>query len=233
MEPALAEQRAYYEARAPEYDEWFERRGRYDRGPDLNARWRADVEQVRAALAAARLGGEVLELACGTGLWTARLALSAARVTALDASPAMLGRNRERLTAACLVDRVAYEQVDLFTWRPDRSFDAVFCGFWLSHVPEERLDPHLASIADALRPGGRLFFVDSRREPTASSPDQPLAAAGEALAVRRLNDGRTFHAVKVFRSPAALEAAFARRGMAITVRETPTYFQYGFGARSG
>ena len=175
----------------------------------------------------------MLELACGTGLWTERLARAAARVTALDASPAMLARNRERLSAAGLADRVAYEQVDLFAWQPERAFDAVFCGFWLSHVPEERLDPHLASIAGALRPGGRLFFVDSRREPTACSPDQPLAAAGEALAVRRHTDGRIFHAVKVFRSPAALVAAFARRGLTITVRETPTYFQYGVGARSG
>jgi hypothetical protein len=34
-ERLLAEQRAYYEARAPEYDEWWQRRGRFDLGPEL------------------------------------------------------------------------------------------------------------------------------------------------------------------------------------------------------
>ena len=51
----LGEQRRYYRARAGEYDEWFLRRGRYDHGPELNARWHAEVGTVRAALAAARL----------------------------------------------------------------------------------------------------------------------------------------------------------------------------------
>lgn len=31
----FAEQRAYYQARAPEYDEWWQRQGRFDRGPEL------------------------------------------------------------------------------------------------------------------------------------------------------------------------------------------------------
>jgi hypothetical protein len=46
----LAEQRAYYRARAPEYDEWWQRRGRYDRGPDLAEEWDRQVAQVAAAL---------------------------------------------------------------------------------------------------------------------------------------------------------------------------------------
>jgi hypothetical protein len=33
----LAGQQEYYRARAPEYDEWWERRGRYDHGPEANA----------------------------------------------------------------------------------------------------------------------------------------------------------------------------------------------------
>ena len=41
-----------------------------------------------------------------------------------------------------------------------------------------------------LRPGGRLFVVGSRREPTASTPDQPLPEVGGKTMRRRLNDGR-------------------------------------------
>ena len=41
----LAEQRAYYRARAPEYDEWWQRRGRYDRGSDLAEEWDRQVDE--------------------------------------------------------------------------------------------------------------------------------------------------------------------------------------------
>lgn len=232
MPSVLAEQRAYYGARAAEYDEWFLRRGRYDHGPEQNARWWAEVAEVRTALAAARLTGEVLELAGGTGIWTERLARNATSITVLDASPEMIAINQDRLARAGLADRVAYQQADLFAWRPDRAYDAVFFGFWLSHVPAGRLDPFLAAVAEALRPGGRVFLVDNRREPTSSSPDQPLAAADDPIMPRRLNDGRTFRIVKVFREPAELVAAFARQGLELTVHETPTYFQWGIGRRS-
>ena len=46
----LAEQVAYYRARAGEYDEWWLRTGRYDRGAALNAQWLAETDAVEAAL---------------------------------------------------------------------------------------------------------------------------------------------------------------------------------------
>ena len=70
----LAEQQAYYRARAPEYDEWWQRRGRYDRGSDLAEEWDRQVAQVAAALETFGATGDVLEMAGGTGWWTARLA---------------------------------------------------------------------------------------------------------------------------------------------------------------
>ncbi len=94
----LEEQLAYYRARAGEYDEWFLREGRHDRGPEWNRRWFSEVEEVRRELARFRPTGEVLEIACGTGLWTAELARYADRVTAVDASPEVLEINRARPT---------------------------------------------------------------------------------------------------------------------------------------
>jgi len=46
----LQEQIEYYRARANEYDEWFFRQGRYDRGPELNQRWFSEIELLRQAL---------------------------------------------------------------------------------------------------------------------------------------------------------------------------------------
>jgi hypothetical protein len=41
----LAEQACYYRERAGEYEDWWFRRGRYDRGADANARWFAEVAE--------------------------------------------------------------------------------------------------------------------------------------------------------------------------------------------
>ncbi len=227
----LDEMVAYYRARAAEYDEWFYRQGRFDRGPEANARWRAELAHVVAAFDALALAGDILELAPGTGLWTARLAPLADTVTAVDASPEMIAINRAKLAAIPGGDRVTYVLADLFAWTPDRRYDAVCFGFWISHVPDERLDPFLRTVAAALKPGGKVFFLDGQREPTSTAADHHLPPAGTQTMTRRLNDGREFQIVKNFYEPAALAARCAAAGLAVTVRETPTYFLYGVGSR--
>src|SRR6185437_317590 len=145
-DPLLIEQAAYYRARAPEYDDWWQRTGRFDRGPEATGRWRAEVAQVEADLLRAGLTGDVLELACGTGWWTERLARTAARLTCIDGSPETIDINRRRLSAAGLA-LPRYEVADLFEWTPSASFDAVFFSFWLSHVPADRFDWFWAMVA--------------------------------------------------------------------------------------
>jgi 2-polyprenyl-3-methyl-5-hydroxy-6-metoxy-1,4-benzoquinol methylase len=72
--------------RATEYDQWWLREGRYDRGAALNGQWFAEAAEVRTALAAFRPTGQILELACGTGIWTEQLARYASELIAVDAS---------------------------------------------------------------------------------------------------------------------------------------------------
>ena len=73
MRDKLQEQVDYYRARASEYDEWFYRIGRYDRGAEINQRWFNQVAVVKSALHKLGKFASVLELACGTGIWTAEL----------------------------------------------------------------------------------------------------------------------------------------------------------------
>src|SRR5208283_5187837 len=111
----LRDQIDYYRARAGEYDEWWLRTGRYDRGPELNGRWRAEVARVESALDAwltARSPRTLLELACGTGLFTRHLARRVPRITAVDASPEVLALNRDRVAAATNIE---YVEADLFS----------------------------------------------------------------------------------------------------------------------
>ncbi|MBL7256432.1 class I SAM-dependent DNA methyltransferase [Paractinoplanes lichenicola] len=112
----LDEQRAYYEARAGEYDEWWYRQGRYALAPDERERWLTAVAFAERTLDEFRPSGDVLEFACGTGLWTRHLARHAGTVLAVDASPAMIDCNRARR----LGDHVRYRQADIFAWAPRR-----------------------------------------------------------------------------------------------------------------
>jgi demethylmenaquinone methyltransferase/2-methoxy-6-polyprenyl-1,4-benzoquinol methylase len=223
----LNEMKDYYQARANEYEEWFYRRGRYDRGPEGNARWFAEADEVFAALDALDMKGDVLELAAGTGIWTEHLIRTANSITVIDASTEMIAINRARIANA----RVSYVQADLFTWQPTRTYDAVCFCFWISHVPTERLDNFLNTVALASKPGGKIFFVDLRREPTGTAINHQLPESDSQLMTRKLNDGREFEIVKNFYEPAPLAARFASAGLDVTVRETQTFFIYGYGTR--
>ncbi len=222
----LAEQREYYEQRAPEYDDWWLTRGRYDRGPAVNARWRAEAAEVTAALDTLDVHGDVLELAPGTGTWSRRLAPRADRLTLVDASTAMHDQN-----PVTRDPRTRVVTADLFEWDTDETFDTVVFGFWLSHVPDELLDTFLTKVGRWLRPGGHLFHVDSRPDTGLRSP--ALAGADGPLHRRTLADGRAYTIVKIFRTERAVAAALRRAGIAAEVRATATYFQYATGVRVG
>jgi demethylmenaquinone methyltransferase/2-methoxy-6-polyprenyl-1,4-benzoquinol methylase len=225
----LEEQVAYYRARAGEYDEWFLRTGRYDRGVDHRTAWQAEVAVVEQSLREHIVGGEVLELACGTGLWTQLLAQLNRRVMAVDASPEVIEVNRARTHS----DHVHYVLADLFSWTPPAAqFDAVFFGFWLSHVPADRFEAFWTMVRAALRPTARVFWIDSLLEPSSTARDHgPLDHSG--VVRRRLNDGREFRIVKIFYEPADLEQRLSRLAFAGWVRSSGKFFHYGCVSAAG
>jgi demethylmenaquinone methyltransferase/2-methoxy-6-polyprenyl-1,4-benzoquinol methylase len=209
VDDVLAEQIAYYRARAGEYDDWWYRRGRYALPPDLERDWFADVVEAETALGEFAPTGRVLELACGTGLWTRHLAAQATQLTAVDASPEVIALNKARLDGA---SNVSYLNADLFSWRPRESYDAVVFTYWLSHVPDDRLDGFWEMVRSALVPGGRVFLVDSAPYPPGVRADRTQP--------RELADGRTFTVIKRYWTPAELEADLQARGWTTSARRT-------------
>jgi SAM-dependent methyltransferase len=225
----LEGQLAYYRARAGEYDEWFLRKGRHDRGPEWNRRWFSELEQVHGELDRFGPKGEVLELACGTGLWTVELARHATCITAVDASPEVLAINRARLREAGTGVPVRYVLADLFDWSPEVTYDVIFFGFWLSHVPPGRFAAFWELVGSALRPGGRAFFVDSLG-PESSAEKRRLGwTPRDYTMLRQLKDGREYWIVKVFYDPSGLQARLEEMGWRFSVRTTENHLLYGFG----
>jgi demethylmenaquinone methyltransferase/2-methoxy-6-polyprenyl-1,4-benzoquinol methylase len=220
----LAEQRRYYRERAPEYDDWWLRRGAYALDADSEARWFADVRELEAALDEFGPVGDVLELAAGTGIWTRHLLRYADRVTAVDAVPEVLELNRARTG-----DAAEYVLADIFAWEPPRAFDVCFFAFWHSHVPHRRFAEFWALVARALGPAGRVLLVDNAR---LGDSAHLVGAAGETVR-RRLSDGREFDIVKRWWAPEELEREVAEVGWRLTVRTTANgHFVYAPGERA-
>ncbi|MEV8367751.1 class I SAM-dependent methyltransferase [Streptomyces niveus] len=194
----LAEQISYYRAGAAEYDRPYTER--------------AELRRLPAVIDDLPIGGDVLELACGTGRWTPLLAARARSVTAVDVTAEVLDLARARTP----FPHVRFVQADVFAWQPPRRYDTVFFAFWLSHVPPARLPAFWSSVASMLTPGGRAVFID----------DGPAAAAGEEgvtegpvpTVLRRLDDGSRYRVVKVFHDADALAGDLTALGWTVRVR---------------
>ncbi|MDE2858279.1 MAG: class I SAM-dependent methyltransferase [Chloroflexota bacterium] len=226
MTDLLQHQIDYYSARAPEYDQWFYRQGRYDRGAAFKRQWESEAGIVREQLLNAPRQAHILEMAPGTGIWTEQLIRIGDRVTALDASPEMIAINKAKLAS----DKVSYIQTDLFAWRAQRQYDMVFFGFWLSHVPGEKLSSFLGAVYAALKPGGRLFFVDSQERDLSNRRAETEDLGGE-MQQRVLSDGRRYEIVKIYYDPAQLTRILRDGGFEIEVRSTPNFFIYADGLK--
>jgi demethylmenaquinone methyltransferase/2-methoxy-6-polyprenyl-1,4-benzoquinol methylase len=215
---------AYYEARAPEYDDRYLRRGRYSHGPIHDAAWHAELDAAGRWLDGLPIRGEIVELAAGTGWWSPLLA-SKGEASLYDATEAPLAIARDRLVAHGL--RAHLHVRDAWA-EPDRPVDALFAGFWLSHVPPERLPAFLALTRRWLRSGGLFAFIDSRDDPQSGTVDR--VAPVDGVSVRRVADGREFRVVKVHHEPAALAQALREAGFkAVSVTTTGRFFMLGVG----
>jgi demethylmenaquinone methyltransferase/2-methoxy-6-polyprenyl-1,4-benzoquinol methylase len=173
--------KAYYEARAPEYDDWWLGTGLFA------GRDRPGWDEERAGLIAtiARLEpARTLDVACGTGYLTRHLP---GRITGLDASSAML-----EVAAARVPDAAFVEGDALRLPFADRSFERVFTSHFYGHLDEIERGRFLD---EARRVAPELVLVDSALRDDVEP---------EGLQERVLNDGSTWHVLKRFFTPESL-----------------------------
>jgi SAM-dependent methyltransferase len=96
---------------------------------------------------AARPGEKILDLGCGDGQLTQRIAAAGADVLGVDASPDMVRAARDRGVVADVGDAQQLPYAD-------KTFDAVFSNAALHWVRDQ--DAMLAEINRVLKPGGRF-----------------------------------------------------------------------------
>jgi ubiquinone/menaquinone biosynthesis C-methylase UbiE len=175
MAPTLGSVKAYYDRRAPEYDDWYEGIGLYaDRE---RAGWNEELERLVATLRDLP-PRRTLDVACGTGFLTRYLG---GDLTCLDQSAAMLQITGERVPRAELVQS---EAIPLpFA---DGAFERVFTGHFYGHLEE---DDRLAFLGEARRVAPELVVVDT------SIARSPVAKEWQE---RMLKDGSQWEVYKRF-----------------------------------
>ena len=175
----------YYARRAAEYERF------YDKPERLH-----ELAALKDRVAALVAGKRVLELACGTGYWTKVMAAAAARVDAFDLNDEVLEVARAKdlppgRVSFCVGN--AYQPADL-----GRTHDALYAGFWWSHVLLKDLDAFLRKAVNAVAPGATIAFVDNRYVEGSSTPLSRRDTEGNTYQMRKLDDGSTHEVLKNF-----------------------------------
>jgi ubiquinone/menaquinone biosynthesis C-methylase UbiE len=175
--------KAYYDTRAPEYDEWYRGTGRFaDRE---RPGWDQEIDALRRALEALP-AARTLDVACGTGFLTRHLP---GEIVGLDQSSSMLDEARRQAPDAAYVLGDALELPF-----EDGAFERVFTGHFYGHLePPEREE----FLGEARRVARELVIVDS-----AVQPNVPR----EEWQERTLNDGSRWQVFKRYVEPEALAA---------------------------
>src|SRR3954447_12842635 len=173
-------EKAYYERRAAEYDDWWLGSGVFAQRERPG--WHEEVAQLVELLAGLRPAA-TLDVACGTGFLTQHLP---GAVTLLDQSDAMLALAGERLPEAPAV-RAEVPPLPF----PDGSFERVFTSHFYGHLRE---DARAELIAEARRVAGELVVVDSAGDDREETQERVLNDGSRHTVYKRWFRGPTLAA---------------------------------------
>ncbi len=195
-----AEMIRYYDRRATEYEQIYYRD---------NVERRKEIDDEAARLQELATGRDVVDIACGTGYWTTRLAATAKQVTAVDRSIAMI---REALKKPYR-HPTSFVQADL-NWLPlgDGQFDLTCLGFWFSHHPRQEYNQLFDLVRRLTASGGQIWLVDNN--PSAEGPTMESTGRdsyGNNYKRRYLDNGTEFIILKNYFEQSELEKIFSEQ----------------------
>jgi SAM-dependent methyltransferase len=203
---------AYYAARAKEYEKVYDKPER-----------QADLARLHEIVPAFFVDRDVLEIACGTGYWTRRIALSARSIVATD-----LTRETMEVARANQPDwpNVKFLRADAFDLGPvPGTFDSAFAGFFWSHVRHRDVQRFLAGLNRRLGAGALVVLVDNRYVEGSNYPITRTDQGGNTYQTRTLENGSVHEVLKNF--PTSMELITSIRaagGTAVEVVELEHYW---------
>jgi demethylmenaquinone methyltransferase/2-methoxy-6-polyprenyl-1,4-benzoquinol methylase len=191
MDPQLRRRMlAYYDERAPEYDEAYTLGTGTASISDPEV-FKADARALESVVARI-VRGRVIDLACGTAYWLPHYAANCAHITLFDQSARMLGEARAKAAGLDILQRCDFVQGDFFEHEFSlHSHDTALVGFFLSHFTEAQEEALFDALRTVLGSAGRFLILDS-----AWSPERATFNRKIERQPRLLNDGTRFEIYK-------------------------------------
>lgn len=201
----------YYRRRASEYDEVYNK-------PERQRDIRVLADRLRTLVA----GRDVLEVAAGTGFWTAHIAGSVKSILATDAA-------EETLEVAASRDyggaEIRFAVSDAFALdNLAGRFDAGLACFWISHLSRDRALAFLKHLGSRLEPRSRVVLSDNRYVEGSNHPISRVDRDGNTYQHRTLASGETFEVMKNFPDDSDLVELGAEVGARVEVSMLEYYW---------
>lgn len=170
----------YYKERAKEYEQVY-----------LKPERQEDIQSVTTILQEQFLKKTVMEIACGTGFWTERIAQTATSILATDINEAVLDVAKQKHYANA---PVIFERADIFNYCSENRYEALFGGFIWSHIPLQNIDKFLRILNSYTSPDGTIVLMDNNFVQGSNSPITYTDEEENTFQTRRLENG-TMHLI--------------------------------------
>jgi 2-polyprenyl-3-methyl-5-hydroxy-6-metoxy-1,4-benzoquinol methylase len=176
----------YYQQRAAEYEAIYQKPERQQ-----------DIAAATAILQNIFPDKQVLEIACGTGFWTERIAEVATFVQATDINEPVIAIAKQKHYAKA---NVSFKVADFLQYQTAQPYESLFGGFIWSHILLQEIDAFLAIINSYISPGGTVVFIDNNFVPGSNLPITHTDKEGNTYQSRQLSNGSTHLVLKNFPS---------------------------------
>lgn len=177
---------SYYKDRAKEYEKIYSKPERQE-----------DLKSAITILQEIFDNKEVLEIACGTGYWTEKIAVKAKSIFATDINETVIDIAKQKDFPNT---QVSFELADIYNFPDHNKFESLFGGFIWSHILLQDLDKFLLKVNSLVTPGGTVVFMDNNFVEGSNHPITKKDEEGNSFQTRKLEDNTSHLVLKNFPS---------------------------------
>lgn len=181
----MKNQAEYYKKRANEYELIYQKPERQD-----------DLFKIEKYLENQFQNKKIIELGCGTGFWTQKLARTCESILAIDINKEVIEIAQQK---SYLKQNVTFEIKDLIQLgNREQKLEGLFGGFIWSHIKKEEVQNFLKICLQQISHSSELIFIDNKYVAGSSTPINRMDEKGNKYQRRVLKSGEEYEVVKNF-----------------------------------
>lgn len=174
----------YYKDRAKEYEKIYNKPERQN-----------DLNESKKILQQIFFDKEVLEIACGTGYWTERIATTAKEILATDINDSVIEIAKSKTYPH---SKIKFQTADIFQLKNNIKHESLFAGFIWSHIKLQELKNFIDVVSNLVQSGGTIVLIDNNYVEGSNTPVSEPDDFGNTYQTRKLEYGTTHKVLKNF-----------------------------------